>query len=65
MQKRETLEEFKVLELLNDKNKEENKEVNKEMNKEATKEEMLKLRIVYARKTQKRNQARKLAIETE
>ena len=45
--------------------KEVNSEVNKEVNKEVTKKKMLKLRIVYVRKTQMRNQAIKLAIEPE
>ena len=46
-------------------NKKVKKEVDKEVNNEITKEKMLKLRIVYVRKTQMRNQAIKLSIETE
>ena len=39
--------------------------VNKEVHKEATKENILKLRIVYVRKTQVRNKATNFVIETE
>ena len=48
-------------------NKKVKKEVDKEVNNEITKEKMLKLKtkIVYVRKTQMRNQAIKLLIETE
>ena len=55
-------EKLEVLELQNNKTAE---EVKKEVNKEVTKEKMLRLRIVYVRKTQMRNQAIRLAIETE
>ena len=61
MQKEEKLEEFRSFRS----SKRRKERVNKEVHKKATKEEMLKLRIVYVRKTQTRNKATKFAIETE
>ena len=61
MQKEQKLEEFRIFRT----SKRRKRRVNKERNKEVAKEKMLKLRIVYVRKTEMRNNATKFAIETE
>ena len=61
MQKEQKLEEFRFFRT----SKRRKRRVNKERNKEVAKEKMLKLRIVYVRKTEMRNNATKFAIETE
>ena len=61
MQKERKLEEFRRFRT----SKRQKRRVNKERHEVAVKEKMLKLRIVYVRKTQIRNKATKFAIETE
>ena len=61
MQKEEKLEKFRNSRT----SKRRKHRVDKEVRKEATKEKMLKLRNVYERKTQKRNEASQFAIKTE
>ena len=62
MQKGERLEEFRSFRTSK---RLKTRRSEQEVKKEVTKDKMLKLRIVYVRKTQMRNQAFKLAIETE
>ena len=61
MQKERKLEEFRCFRT----SKRRKRRSNSERNKESVKEKVLKLRIVYVRKTQKRNKVTKFAIETE
>ena len=61
MQIEEKLEQFRNFRT----SKRKKQRVNKERNKKETNEKMLKLRIVCMRKTQLKNKATKIAIETE